>query len=146
MPRDHVDDTTPLRRFKKGDRIYVQAQQIWLVLTCLVMRSDRNPRRPLLISYGDLAEAMGMPRRAGITLGRQLGIIGRLCILNELPTLNSIVVNDTTNEPGDHVVTRPGKNYKQEQADVMRENWHGIRAPSTGTLRKVWNAISDDDE
>jgi hypothetical protein len=133
-------DIPSLRRFKKGDRVYVQAQQVWLVLTSFVMRSDRNPRRPTLITYGDLAEAMGMSRRSGITLVRQLGIVGHLCVLNDLPTLNSIVINDVTNKPGDHVVTRRGKTYQQEQAEVMKENWYGIRVPTTGTLRKVWEA------
>jgi hypothetical protein len=141
-----MNDIPSLRRFRKGDRVYVQAQQIWIVLTCLVMRSDRNPRRPFVVTYGDLAEAMGMNRRAGITLGRQLGIVGHLCVMNDLAALNSIVVNDATNEPGDHVVTRPGKTYKQEQAEVMKENWHGIRVPTTGTLRKVWEAINREEE
>lgn len=139
-----MPDIPSLRRFKNGDRVYVQAQQIWLVLTCLVMRSDRQPRRPYVVTYGDLAEAMGLDRRAGITLGRPLGIVGRLCILNDLPALNSIVINDTTSEPGDHVVTRPGKSYKYEQAEVMKENWHALRAPTTGTLRKVWQMMGEE--
>ncbi len=137
-----MDDIPALKKFQTGDRVYVQAQQIWLVLTCLVMRSKRNPKRPSLVSYGDLAEAMGKSRRAGITLGRQLGIIGQLCVLNDLPALNCIVVNDTTGEPGDHVVTRPRRSYKQEQSEIMKVNWHSIRAPSTGTLRKVWESVS----
>ena len=32
---------------------------------------------PGLVTYGALAELMGKPRRAGVTLTRQLGIIGR---------------------------------------------------------------------
>ncbi len=130
-----------LRRFKKGDRVYVRAQQVWLVLTSKVMSSDRDWRRPTVLTYGDLALAMGLDPRAGLTLARPLGIVGWLCVDNDLPTLNSIVVNELTNAPGDHVVTRDHKSYKEEQAEVMKINWHTIRVPTTGTLRKVWESM-----
>lgn len=133
-----MNDIPLLRRFEKGDRVYVTAQAIWVALVCAVMASDRNPKQPFLLTYGDLAAALGMDRKAGITLVRQLGIVGHLCVLYDLPTLNSIVINEKTGQPGDHVVTRPGKTPKQEQMDVMRENWFQIRVPTTGTLRKIW--------
>ena len=66
------DVAPPLRYFKTGDSVHVRAQQVWLILVSTVMSSARNPRRPTVITYGDLAEAMGMDRRAGITLNRQL--------------------------------------------------------------------------
>ena len=128
-----------LRRFSRGDRVYVQAQRVWLILTCWVMRNKRGVG-DLTFTYGDLAEAMGMDRRAGITLNRALGIVGDLCVLNDLPALNTIVVNEATGVPGDHVVTRPGRSYRQEQRAVFQEDWHTIRPPSTGTLRKVWES------
>jgi hypothetical protein len=84
---------------------------------------------------------MGLDPRAGLTLARPLGIVGWLCVDNDLPTLNSIVVNELTNAPGDHVVTRDHKSYKEEQAEVMKINWHTIRVPTTGTLRKVWESM-----
>ena len=46
------------------------------------------------MTYGELAERMGYAdRRAGHMLSRQLGIIGEFCRLNDLPALNSVVVN-----------------------------------------------------
>jgi hypothetical protein len=59
------------------------------------------------MTYGRLAQAMGYPdRQAGITLARQLGIIGEYCKMNDIPPLNAIVVNQETGEPGSGVVLR----------------------------------------
>lgn len=133
-------EAPPLRRFARGDAVHVRAQQIWLILVAHVMLSKRNPRAPYTMTYGDLAEAMGMDRRAGITLARTLGLVGTCCVENDLPALNCIVVNESTDAPGDHVLTRPGKTWKQEQADIMRFDWFSVRVPTTGTLRKIRSA------
>jgi hypothetical protein len=136
-------DLPPLRRFGKDDRVYVQAQQIWLVLSCLVMSTvQRQPDRIATITYGRLARRMDYPtRQAGRALGRQLGIIGQYCVLNKVAPLNVIVVSEATGVPGDEVVRRPGRSVDQEQAAVMREDWFSIRVPTTGTFRKVWHAM-----
>ncbi|WP_417230979.1 hypothetical protein [Brevundimonas sp.] len=134
------DVAPPLRYFKTGDPVHVRAQQVWLILVSTVMSSARNPRRPTVITYGDLAEAMGMDRRAGITLNRQLGVVGDICVANDLPALNCIVINDRLNAPGDHVVTRRGRTWQQEQADAMTTDWFAVRVPTTGTLRKIRSA------
>ena len=42
---------------------------------------------------------MGKKRKAGITLTRQLGIVGYYCLEHELPPLNAIVVNQDTESP-----------------------------------------------
>jgi hypothetical protein len=140
-----IEEIPPAKRFASGDRIYVQAQQIWLILSAIVMLSERNPKKPTKETYGDLAKKMGYPdKRAGHMLSRQLGIVGMYCVLNDLPTLNSIVVNATTGQPGHDVVTRKGKSFLDEQSDTMKENWFQIRVPTTGTFRKVWSHIRGD--
>jgi hypothetical protein len=139
-------DTIPaIKRFERGDRLYVQAQQIWLILVALVMSEQSGaparPGRARTITYGDLAIRMGRADgRAGHTLSRQLGIIGRLCIQNKLPALNAIVVNQVTGEPGGDVVLNHNKKPAQERADVMKVDWFQLRVPTTGTFRQVWEA------
>lgn len=67
----------PVREFKIGDRLYVQAQRIWLILVAFVKNPTRKPGNPSTITYGEVAELMGYAdRRAGYMLSRQLGIIG----------------------------------------------------------------------
>ena len=128
-----------IRRYATGDRLPVQAQRIWLILTAFVSGRTRKSNDDKTITYGDLALEMGYgDRRVGIMLARQLGIVGHYCVLNDLPTLNSIVVNQDTNVPGDHVVTREGYNWRQEQKAVFRQNWFEVGVPSVGALRKVW--------
>ena len=71
------------------------------------------------------------------TLGIPLGIVGEYCRVNGLPTLNSIVVNQETGVPGDHVLVRDGKTYRDEQREVMNEDWFAYRVPTTGAFRKI---------
>lgn len=137
----------PVKYFQRGDRLYVQAQQIWLILVSKIMSSSRNPNLPFKITYGEVAEAMGYPnRQAGHTIGRQLGIVGVYCKMNNLPPLNTIVVNQATGEPGDEVVVRNGKTVVQEQRAVMKQDWYAVRVPTTGTFRKVWVSLGEDDD
>lgn len=128
----------PAKEFGTKNRVWVQAQQIWLVLVAHIMNSARDPANPSTITYGDLAEKIGMSRRAGRTLGKALGIVGNYCKMNDLPTINSVVVRDDDKQPGDHVVLRDGFLVADEQAGVMRQNWFLLRVPTTGTLRQVW--------
>ena|SRR5690349_14873071 len=130
-----------IKRFRRGDRVYVQAQQIWMILVAFVMHSKRNPKRPDTITYGEVAEAMGYPdARAGHTIGRQLGIIAKFCVANDLPALNSVVVGQSSGTPGDEVLLRPRKTVSQEQSAVMKADWFKLRIPTTGTLRQVWES------
>lgn len=128
-----------IRQYGPGDRINVQAQRIWLILTSFVSGMTRRATDPKTMTYGELALRMGYPdARAGHMLGRQLGIVGKYCLLNSLPALNCIVVNAQTKEPGGDVVLTPGRGFKQELRAVYREDWHAVGVPTTGTLRKVW--------
>lgn len=127
-----------IKHFARGDRVYVQAQQIWLILTAYVHYGPRRSR-PTTITYGELALEMGFEdTRAGYTLARQLGIVGHYCVYNGLPALNAIVVNQDTKMPGDEVVLRANRSVHEEQKAVMKQNWFGLRVPTTGTFRRVW--------
>jgi hypothetical protein len=132
-----------IRRYGAGDRLHIQAQQIWLILAAFVSGPTRKPTDEKTMTYGELAELMGYSdRRAGHTLSRQLGIIGQYCLLNELPALNAIVVTQNTGVPGDEVVLSDGRTVKQEQKAVMAQDWLQLGVPTTGTLRKVWASMN----
>jgi len=131
--------TVSAKRFKQGDRLPVQAQRIWQILTAFVMFAPHGSRPRKVMPYGDLAVLMGYAdRRAGHMLGRQLGIVGHFCVANDLPPLNTIVINEATGMPGDEVVVRPGRTVKEEQKAVASQDWFEIRPPTTGTLRQIY--------
>jgi hypothetical protein len=131
-----------IRRYSAGDRIYVQAQRIWLILAGFVSGPTRAPDDPNLITYGDVALLMGyVDARAGHMLSRQLGIVGNCCLENKLPALNSIVVNAITKAPGHDVVLGPGRTVAQEQAAVFNQDWYSVGVPTTAMLRKVWEKM-----
>ncbi|NHB91235.1 MGMT family protein [Photorhabdus cinerea] len=131
-----------IKKFERGDRLYVQAQQIWLILVAFVEHNKSNGLST--ITYGELAEQMGhSSRQAGRTLGRQLGIIGNLCLLNDLPPLNSIVVNQQTKAPGSEVVISPSGSVDIDQQAVFQTNWFEFRVPTTGTFRTVWENVDE---
>jgi hypothetical protein len=131
--------------YAEGDRLWVQAQRIWVILVGIVIASQVSGAGPKAarITYGDLAEVMGKPRQAGRTLTRQLWMIGEYCKFNGLPTLNSIVVNQDTGVPGHDVVLSSGNSVAQEMTNVARFNWASVRIPSTATFRDVWEQLSE---
>lgn len=83
---------------------------------------------------------MALDRRAGRTLARPLGLIGELCVANELPALNAIVVNDQTGQPGHGVVVTADRTARQEQMEVFRFDWYSVRVPTSNMFRDVWEA------
>ena len=94
-----------MKRYGPGDTLPKQAQQMWLVLTSIAVLKPQNKTAKWrqeggLVSYGETAELMGKQKLAARTLTRQLGIIGKYCEENELPALNSIVVNIQFGVPG----------------------------------------------
>ena len=129
-----------IKSYGKGDRVYVQAQQIWLILTAHAMlRRPAGPdHRDSLLHYGDVAATMGKDRKAGITLARQLGIVGVYCVDHGLPPLNVIVVNKETGGPGADVVLTPGSSVRKDQRRVYSYNWFGVRPPSIKALKDVY--------
>lgn len=92
------------------------------------------------ITYGEVADLMGYDSRAGHTLGRHLGVLGWYCLENELPMLNAIVVGKASGEPGDEVLLAKGKTVAKSQKAVYDFDWFSVRPPSTGALRKVYEA------
>jgi hypothetical protein len=130
-----------LRRYARGDRVYVTAQQVWLILTGFVMWAPQADRRKFL-TYGELALKAGYAdTRAGHMLGRQLGIVGNFCLQNGLPALNAIVVTQHSRKPGDEVVHAADRTVPQEQREVMNFDWYSVACPTTGMLRKAWEAM-----
>jgi hypothetical protein len=130
------------RKFAQGDRVHVQAQQIWQILVGLLIAKRLEGRTDqVTITYGDLAIAMGRSSLAGRSIIKPLWIIGEYCKDVGLPTLNSIVINKLRGEPGDHVVLSEGRTIPQEMAAVNQFNWSEISPPSRGTLLVVWNTI-----
>lgn len=129
-----------IRRYAVGDRLPVQAQRIWLILTGFVSgRPAPVSAAKRTMTYGELALRMGYAdTRAGYTLGRQLGIVGHYCLMNGLPALNAMVVNKDTGEPGGDVVLTPPGNFRRELQAIFKQDWYEVGVPSAGTLRKVW--------
>lgn len=128
-------DPKPPQRIRSGDRIWVRCHQIWNILVGQAVYEQRT------MEYGELAQRMGYSPNAGITLAYHLGIVGEYCRLWDLPCLNTIVINKETRQPGDGVVTRPGKSWRREQRESLRFNWYSLRTPTTSTFRKVKDAV-----
>jgi len=102
--------------------------------TCGLQGVDRDDG---LITYGELAVLMGRSRLAGRSLGDPLGAVGFYCLQNDLPALNSIVVNAKTGQPGDAVVCRAGRSVEKEQKAVLnkKKGWMVFRPPSPRQLK-----------
>ena len=126
-----------LRTYGTGDRLHVQAQRIWLILTAWARLRKKT------IEYGKLAKLMGKDPRAGHTLGRQLGIVGYYCLNNELPPLNIIVVGQQTGAPGAEAVVTEGKTVRADQKAVFKTDWFAIRSPSLKDLRETREEMKD---
>ena len=127
-----------IKRFQPGDRTYVRAQRVWITLACHIDHGGQ------VLTYGDLAAAMGMDRRAGIGLHRELGIIGTYCIQNDLPAIGCIVVAQETGVPGAGVISRRGRNWQDDQTDALRIRWFEFRVPTSGTFRQVWEEMQQE--
>lgn len=135
----------PAKAFAKGDPLFVQSQQIWTILTAFVMMKSfttadgkRRKDLPELISYKELAALMGRPGQQHV-LGRQLGIIGIYCLMNGLPALNTVVVDEKYEAPGHGVIVSDGRSWSEEVNRVHAQDWFELRPPTLGALRKVYD-------
>lgn len=134
-----IDELPTVKRHGKADRIHVRAQQIWLILVAWVMERQREAgphAEP--ITYGDVAARMGLDRRAGRTLVRPLGLVGQLCLANQLPALNAIVVNEHSGRPEHGIVLAEDRTPREEQRLVFEFNWYSVRMPTPGMFRALW--------
>ncbi|MHC2582673.1 hypothetical protein ACVI1J_005152 [Bradyrhizobium diazoefficiens] len=132
-----------IRRYSHGDRVYVRAQQVWMILVGHVMNTS-GKFTDRLLTYGDLAKKMGISPKAAIGLGREVGIVGEYCLLNGLPALNCIVVGQQTGAPGHGVLVGKNKSWRDEARDSFATDWFRYRVPSTGTLRQVWEQLGEE--
>jgi hypothetical protein len=142
-----------MKKYDRGDRIPVRAQQMWLILTAqAVLKPDGDYEEGAgwsgwgrgIISYGALATQMGMNSKAGVTFSRHLGLLGFYCQQEGLPPLNVIAVNAVTGIPGYGVVETEG--FEKDQEKVLNEPWFSYRPPSIKALRDVYDehiAVSD---
>jgi hypothetical protein len=126
-----------LKKFGPGNRVYVRAQQVWMILVSHVMSDGQT------LTYGDLAEKMDIDRRAAIGLHRELAIVATFCIQNDLPAISCLVIGQDTRAPGPGVISRSGKSWQEDQRDALRINWFEFRVPTTGTLRQVWEELQE---
>lgn len=115
-----------------GARRYEQAHAIWNVLSGLVLHKDKAT-----ITYGELAELLGYPSKAGITLSEALGIVSTYCLYNDLPPISVLVVEKNSGIPGWLGMIPEGSTYKKEQKKVHKTKWYLFRTPTVGTLRRV---------
>lgn len=142
------------------DRVFVQAQQLWIILIAYVMTQnkllvkqeewwqppfspDKEQWEGQTITYGDLAILMGhAEKRAAISLIRPLKIIGHFCEINDIPPLDCIVVGKGSGVPGGDLWSK--EELVGLQKSVMDyPDWFLIRPPTTGTLRNVWESMSN---
>lgn len=137
------DDNIPaVRRYEKGDRVYVTAQRIWVILVALVGAKKLPNWKPgpgkgaPTITYGELVQLIDRSHLAGRTIRNELGIIGHFCRLNGLPCLNTLVVNQF-GECGEAVVVSEGSDPRSDRREIMKIDWFSYGVPTTGTLRKV---------
>ena len=123
-----------LKKFRTGDRNYVRAQRAWLIIVSHVMMRPEGREHT---TYGELAEHINYSRKAGITLGPVLGIVGKLCIHNNFPPLNIVVVSQETDMPGPEAVLREGRSVEDEMEAVSDFDWFAVRVPTTGAFRRT---------
>ncbi|MGR3485091.1 MAG: hypothetical protein ACU0BF_07075 [Paracoccaceae bacterium] len=147
-----------LRPFPKhGGTAYERAAHIYTVLCYWVdwrmsdSRIEKEHRSEGLISYGGLAIRLGLEVGASGTFSVALGHVARYCAINDLPALNSVVVNAKTGLPGDGVLLADYESAKREFQAVKAYSgeeeyrWTAIRSPSPTHFRKAHQQYSDPD-
>ena len=134
-----------MKVYQKGDRIPVRAQQIWLILTAHAVLKPAGKYkkkvgwsgwRPGLITFGDIADQMGMNRKAGVTLVRHVALLGYYCQKNDLPPINVIAVNGGDGLLNEHAITTQGPDLDQKA--VWEYNWFTLRPPTIRELTKIY--------
>jgi hypothetical protein len=54
-----------------------------------------------------------------------------------------IVVSQETGTPDPGVISRPGRNWEDDQRDALRVKWFDYRVPTSGTFRRVWEEMQE---
>jgi alkylated DNA nucleotide flippase Atl1 len=114
----------------------LQAHQIWSILAAWIcLKCQGKMGKGGLITYGELAEFMGYPTKAGRTLGVALGKIREACDEFGLPHLNVIVVDQETGQPGDGILIEDPEEVAAMQTRVFKEDWFSFRHPPVRAFR-----------
>jgi hypothetical protein len=125
-----------LESYPRPATIYSQAHQMWPILCGWVcFECQGKAKRKGIITYGELATYMGYSPNAGRTLGRALGLISNFCKENDLPRLNSIVVDYETRLPGDGIPEDFAGSIEDMQEEVFRQNWFDLIPPTRRAIR-----------
>ena len=141
-----IDGLPKVKRYRKGDPLEVEAEQIWVILTSCVMEQQHATKRwdrvvDFFVTYEELIEMMGRPFRMNV-----LRIVAEYCKMVNLPILPMLLVNPVTRTPSDLVVdiTREGKTFLDEQREATEFDWMTIRIPKTGMLEKAMSSSNFD--
>lgn len=111
-----------------GERSVWRALQCWQIL---VSKASTNS----IMTYGELADMMGYADAR--PLSRILGHILFYCQQNELPPLNSLVVNQETGLPGEGIGIEAEQIPSTHMA-VFREDWFDIVPPTIKELGRAF--------
>jgi hypothetical protein len=117
-----------LKETPTGQKWALRALQCWPIL---ISKAKSNS----IITYGDLANLINFYPNL---LGDILGHILSFCKKNDLPLLNSIVVDKTTGIPGE------GAELKAEQVppiqmEVFAFDWFDIIPPTLDELKEAFD-------
>ena len=132
-----------IKRIKRGDRRHIRVQQVWTVLVSLATAHRLGWSEKDAIPYGELAVAMGYDARAGLTLANHLGTIAKLCINNQFPCLNALVVQ-ADGAPGSGTMHYEDQSPSEAKRAALRFDWLGVRIPSPSAFRKTWDSWEDE--
>jgi hypothetical protein len=99
-----------------------RAVQIWPILTLCASRRET-------LTYELLGRLIGVPAHG---LAQLLEPIQSYCILEGLPPLAALVVNQTTGVPGDGFIA--ASNVPRAQADIYARDWLRDGPPDAETL------------
>ena len=87
----------------------------------------------LLWTYGDMAEAIGRPRREARLLGRALDRVRDICAERGVPDCATMVVSQ------DEV--KAGTLKPSPQALAKHQGWHGLREQQAQCLTFEWSSV-----
>ncbi len=95
-----------------------RAAQIWSVLAL----AARNRQ---ILTYGIVSNLIGVPKQG---LAHLLGPIQSYCLVNKLPPLTILVVQEGTGLPGEGFIA--AQDIPATQSQVFAHDWLGRGAPS----------------
>ncbi len=104
-----------------------RAAQIWAVLAL----AARNRQ---ILTYDMLGRLIGVPARG---LGHLLEPIQSYCLINRLPPLTNLVVQEATGLPGSGFTAATAEEYARKQLEVFAFDWLEHGAPTPDDLERA---------